>query len=158
MPTRSTVPSRHSRDRIMAAWSWHRAGWRMFITIWSLAFTASSDCRSLPQRRVPYCRRLDFMRGWFDRSAPARGGLCRPHSQGREAGRRSCAGTYKTRVVINLKTAKALGLAVPPRSLSPPTRSRIYFRLRTDLIVHDFAISRARPSVANYLVSCLRNI
>jgi hypothetical protein len=30
----------------------------------------------------------------------------------------------------------ALGLAVPPRSPSPPTRLRIYFRLRTDLIVH----------------------
>src|SRR5258708_7606882 len=73
------------------------------------------------------------------------------HSQGREVSGPSCAGADKTRVVINLKTAKALGLAVPPRSLSPPTRSRIYFRLRTDLIVHDFAISRARLSVANYL-------
>jgi len=65
--------------------------------------------------------------------------------------RASCAGADKTRVVINLKTAKALGLAVPPRIAEPPTRSRIYFRLRTDLIVHDFAISRARLSVANYL-------
>ena len=42
-------------------------------------------------------RRPDFLRARPDRSVPARGRLCRPHSQGREAGRPAGAGADQVR-------------------------------------------------------------
>ena len=58
----------------------------------------------------------------IDRAVPRGRGLCRSHPQGREPGRPAGAGADQIRVTINLKTAKALGIAVPPTLLGAPTR------------------------------------
>src|SRR4051794_32007596 len=54
----------------------------------------------------------------YYRAVRARRWLCRPHPQRREAGNNASAGANKVQLAINLKTAKALGLAVPLALLS----------------------------------------
>ena len=57
--------------------------------------------------------RADLLRTRRDRAVSAGGRLRRPYPQGRETGRATGAGADKVREVINLKTAKALGLDIP---------------------------------------------
>ena len=73
----------------------------------------AQTARDLLQRALRHQRRHDLLWGRFDRSVPPRGRLRRPHPQGREAGRPAGAGANQVRLAINLKTARALGLAMP---------------------------------------------
>ena len=63
-------------------------------------------------------RRPFLIRSRYGRSVPSCRGLCRSYSQGREPADLPVQESTKYELVINLKTAKALGLTVPPQLLS----------------------------------------
>jgi hypothetical protein len=79
--------------------------------------------RTILRRR----RRLDLVWGGSDRPVPQRRQLRRSHPQGREAGELPVQAPSKYELVINLKSAKALGLDVSPTLLA-----RRYFLERHD--------------------------
>jgi hypothetical protein len=63
-------------------------------------------------------RGADLLWARLDRPVSTRGRLRRPHPQGREAGRPFVQAPTKYELVINVKTAKALGLEVPAAVLA----------------------------------------
>ncbi len=71
---------------------------------------------------LPRCWGSRLLWARCNRRAQARGRLRRSHPQRREARRPPSAGADKYVLVINLKTAKALGLTVRNRSSPAPTR------------------------------------
>ena len=70
------------------------------------------------QPRIHQGRRVMSYGSSAYRGAPSSRHLHRPHPQGREAGRPAGVQPTKFELVINLKTAKALGLEVPARLLA----------------------------------------
>ena len=61
-------------------------------------------------------RHILWFRRW--RHVPARGVICRSPSQGDESERIAVQNPTKFELVINLKTAKALGLQIPDKLLA----------------------------------------
>jgi hypothetical protein len=79
-----------------------------FLFSWPLSSDGNLSISSLCGRG-----RLDVLRVRLQRALPQRCFLCKSHPQRRESSQASGAGANQIRVVINLKTAKALGLTIP---------------------------------------------
>jgi len=75
--------------------------------------SATKATGHVPLRRVRPRRRLDVLRSELSHPASSRGELVRQDPQGREAGRLPIERPMKYELLVNVRTAKALGLPIP---------------------------------------------
>ena len=104
--------ARRHRIRAPAEWRLDRDGIRIGVRSWRPHYLAGESASiahrllaSPPRRR----RWPDLLRPRHDRPIPTRGGLRRSHPQ-----RLPVQAPTKYELVVNMKTAKALGIEVPP--------------------------------------------
>ena len=108
------APSRATADALFVSPDPFFTSRRVQFAPWRRA-TRSHDVRGAPICRS---RRPDELRTEYHGRVSSSRRLHRPHPQGREAGRPAGRQPTKFELVINLKTAKALGLDVPPTLLA----------------------------------------